>query len=967
MLDATIGRLVKQHEPTARAVERLIEQRPLAELERDQLLTVVEQLLASGWHGWEAAGAFLEAVRQSADHFGNEQMIAWGAASAQLGAVSFEPVRAFWELPLQLTEGASASRVDRVLSLACATQSAFNYASQLLVRVIGASSVRAIDSSGPAFDAWLNLMLLAVQNNRDLLERLLDHDGPETLWERIDGLGDHRAQAKISMLDWMLRHRFEANQLDEEWFASLHHLLTLGENLDGVLAGLSRLPLEPVAQNTLKALIVNAESMLAAELVLQHADRLPLLDEKLCLAWFAHGHSLALEGEERSVAYFSLESAESVDFLESLQGLVRLDDKRRVFGLFAEAMSGETWQLHSTGEQWGAQKRSGDSSKIEVENDSRTVLLPEWIALAEDHASNERIYLHTILQRVGWQQFGFERSLNEVESLLASFADRQLALDLLILIEGHRVDWCWQHKLDGVRRWMPNTLMQMAQQVRARDSALLSALELALLLSGHDQVRLEQLEFAKGEIDRTLSEILRPLSSAETTWMDSVAVLRQLYPLVESERAQGLTEWLREVPRTKVAADELGPLVPIFDEETPDQASASEQGIESSLPVDASQLDVESMSEHDLPGGEGQFMTELDETPEIIEKGETESAAESALVGKVKAAKAHRIREQYYDEWDYKIMDYRRRWCRLVEILDPDEDLNFYESSIRDHAKLQAAVRAQLSRLKPELLVKRTGMIDGEWLDLEGAIDAVIDRKLGQTPSEQIYIQSQRRGRDVATLFLLDMSASTDDRIDAEPQGDAPEYHDFDWDDDYVFVEPEGDRIIDLEKHAVIQMCEALEALGDAYAVAGFSGYGRDQVEYFQCKSFSEPLNAQSRARIGGIKACRSTRMGPAIRHAAQKLQETDSRIKALIMISDGYPQDHDYGNDRNDKAYGIHDTTKALVEAKKLGIQSFCLTVDPSGHDYLRQMCPDRQYMVIQDVTQLPSELSKVYRSLTG
>ena len=967
MLDATIGRLVKQHEPTARAVERLIEQRPLAELERDQLLTVVEQLLASGWHGWEAAGAFLEAVRQSADHFGNEQMIAWGAASAQLGAVSFEPVRAFWELPLQLTEGASASRVDRVLSLACATQSAFNYASQLLVRVIGASSVRAIDSSGPAFDAWLNLMLLAVQNNRDLLERLLDHDGPETLWERIDGLGDHRAQAKISMLDWMLRHRFEANQLDEEWFASLHHLLTLGENLDGVLAGLSRLPLEPAAQNTLKALIVNTESMLAAELVLQHADRLPLLDEKLCLAWFAHGHSLALEGEERSVAYFSLESAESVDFLESLQGLVRLDHKRRVFGLFAEAMSGETWQLHSTGEQWGAQKRSGDSSKTEVENDSRTVLLPEWIALAEDHASNERIYLHTILQRVGWQQFGFEQSLNEVESLLASFADRQLALDLLILIEGHRVDWCWQHKLDGVRRWMPNTLMQMAQQVRARDSALLSALELALLLSGHDQVRLEQHDFAKGEIDRTLSEILRPLSSAETTWMDSVAVLRQLYPLVESERAQGLTEWLREVPRTKVAADELGSLVPIFDEETPDQASASEQGIESSLPVDASQLDVESMSEHDLPGGEGQFMTELDETPEIIEKGETESAAESALVGKVKAARAHRIREQYYDEWDYKIMDYRRRWCRLVEILDPDEDLNFYESSIRDHAKLQAAVRAQLSRLKPELLVKRTGMIDGEWLDLEGAIDAVIDRKLGQTPSEQIYIQSQRRGRDVATLFLLDMSASTDDRIDAEPQGDAPEYHDFDWDDDYVFVEPEGDRIIDLEKHAVIQMCEALEALGDAYAVAGFSGYGRDQVEYFQCKSFSEPLNAQSRARIGGIKACRSTRMGPAIRHAAQKLQETDSRIKALIMISDGYPQDHDYGNDRNDKAYGIHDTTKALVEAKKLGIQSFCLTVDPSGHDYLRQMCPDRQYMVIQDVTQLPSELSKVYRSLTG
>ena len=875
MSDSAIGRLAQQHEPTARVVERLLEQRPLAPLERDQLLAVVEQLLASGWHGWEAAGAFLEAVRQTADHFGNEQMIAWGAASAQLGGVSFEPVRAFWELPLQLTEEASAERVNRVLSLACATQRAFNYASQLLVRVIRASSVRAAKAAGPAFDAWLNLMLIAVQNDRDLLERLLDHEGPEGLWERIDGLGDHRAQAKISLLDSVLRHRLEANQLDDEWFESLHHLLTLGEDIDGIVGGLSHLPPDSTAQNTLKALVSSAESMLAAELVLQHSDRLPLLDERLCLTWFAYGHSLALEGEERSIAYFSLESAESLDFLESLQGLARLDDKRRVFGLFAEAMSGETWQLYSNGEHWGDQKRSATSSKAEVENDPRTILLPEWIALVKDHASNERIYLQKILQRVGWQQFGFEQSFNEVGSVLASFADRQLALDLLILIEGHRIDWCWQHRFEGVRVWMPNTLMQMAQRVHARDSALLYALELALLLSGHDQTRLDQFEIAKGEIDRALSAILWPLSATETTCMDSISALRQLYPLVESEREQGVEEWLRDVPRTKVAADELGSLVPIFDEEIPDQASASEQGMESSLPVDASQLDVESMSEHDLPGGEGQFMTELNETPEIIEKGESESAAESALVGKIKTAKAHRTREHYYDEWDYKIVDYRRRWCRLVEILDPDEDLNFYESSIRDHAQLQAAVRAQLSRLKPELLVKRTGMIDGESLDLERAIDAVIDRKSGQTPSEQIYIQSQRKGRDVSTLFLLDMSASTDDRINAEPQGDAPEHHDFDWDDDYEFVEPQGDRIIDLEKHAVIQMCEALEALGDAYAVAGFSGYGRNQVEYFQCKSFSEPLDSQSRARIGGIKACRSTRMGPAIRHAAQKLQET--------------------------------------------------------------------------------------------
>ena len=86
-----------------------------------------------------------------------------------------------------------------------------------------------------------------------------------------------------------------------------------------------------------------------------------------------------------------------------------------------------------------------------------------------------------------------------------------------------------------------------------------------------------------------------------------------------------------------------------------------------------------------------------------------------------------------------------------------------------------------------------------------------------------------------------------------------------------------------------------------------------------------------------------------------------------MIIISDGYPQDHDYGPDRNSKTYGLMDTMRALSEARSQDISSFCLTVDPSGNDYLRDMCPQNQYMVIKDVSDLPGVLSKVYLSLTG
>jgi nitric oxide reductase NorD protein len=106
--------------------------------------------------------------------------------------------------------------------------------------------------------------------------------------------------------------------------------------------------------------------------------------------------------------------------------------------------------------------------------------------------------------------------------------------------------------------------------------------------------------------------------------------------------------------------------------------------------------------------------------------------------------------------------------------------------------------------------------------------------------------------------------------------------------------------------------------------------------------------------------------MGPAIRHAIGKLERQEARLKTLLLLSDGYPQDYDYGKDRQSKEYGIQDTMMALHEAHLKGIQTFCITVDPSGHDYLREMCPDQQYLVLDDIASLPRELPKIYRALT-
>ena len=106
--------------------------------------------------------------------------------------------------------------------------------------------------------------------------------------------------------------------------------------------------------------------------------------------------------------------------------------------------------------------------------------------------------------------------------------------------------------------------------------------------------------------------------------------------------------------------------------------------------------------------------------------------------------------------------------------------------------------------------------------------------------------------------------------------------------------------------------------------------------------------------------------MGPAIRHTISKLETQESRTKLLFLISDGRPQDRGYSREGVEKEYAVHDTKMALDEAKAKGIVTFCLTVDKSGHDYLKTMCQDIGYEVLDNIHMLPQRLLYLYKRLT-
>jgi nitric oxide reductase NorD protein len=308
-----------------------------------------------------------------------------------------------------------------------------------------------------------------------------------------------------------------------------------------------------------------------------------------------------------------------------------------------------------------------------------------------------------------------------------------------------------------------------------------------------------------------------------------------------------------------------------------------------------------------------------------------------------------------YDEWDVFQNLYRSSWCKVYEKAMPAGDLNFYRETLLSHRGLLRQIRSEFEQVMPELHRKEKRLPDGADHDLDAAIEALTDLRVGISPSEKIFWRHQKIDRDVAVAFLLDMSGSTGEAIGRTALGDTASG-----------AERAHRRIIDVEKEAIVLMMDALEAIGDQYGVYGFSGHGRDNVEFYVIKDLEEDFNPDIAKRLGRVAPLHATRMGPAIRHATIKLRYAQTRSKFLLLISDGRPQDRGYSQEGSEKAYALQDTRMALIEARREGIYPFCLTVDKEGNDYLRTMMDDFSYEVLADVTLLPQRLPQLYRRLT-
>jgi nitric oxide reductase NorD protein len=743
--------------------------------------------------------------------------------------------------------------------------------------------------------------------------------------------------------------------------------------------------------------------------------------------WYEHGLPLIGDNPSAAMAYYALESKQSRSSGDDESPGISLDRVAVPLKILVQAMTGRGMGLRPLN---NPDENSLQTLGPWPFTDGEFVFLPEVMAEFPSRILNFSALKLAAAHQAGQVEFGTfdfslmalsdcfpadvlqaclrgivdeEKPISPLEAFLNLFPKRQLAKDLFSILEGGRVDACLKRHYRGLRKDMDCLLPEVFKnRPKVRSLPLQKAFAETLLRMGAGEEVGEDLPWPIPLHLPQMASSVASLTKEGATVQDAALLTVIFY------------RWLASIPNLLLSAvtndpgTGLYPLLtrPIIDSAGMDFASQISKGeepysslppisyrgemrpdlvqkklrirelqdllkkMEVGVPLSAEalrelmergmEIEIEIFEGEGLDGSQGLFATDLQNKKKAAEvRQKLKKRAQEGLQSKLDSLLSELTQETgeksfSYDEWDYHIHDYRVGWCRLREKAISEESADFVAKTLEVYTDLIQEVRRQFQMLKPERFKKVPHLERGEEIDLNAAIEASVDRKAGQSPSEKIYFERNRKDRDFSTLFLLDMSASTDEKLKGKEGKGPPD-------------PASGDKkVIDVEKEALVVMAEALSELGDEYSIFGFSGYGRKEVDFFTIKDFLEDYGDKVKNRIGGLKAQRSTRMGPAIRHAIAKMANREQKVKNIILISDGYPQDYDYGEDRTSKEYALRDTMTALEEAARRNIHTFCITVDRAGYDYLRKMCHPSRYLVIEETRELPRELPKIYRRLT-
>ncbi len=633
------------------------------------------------------------------------------------------------------------------------------------------------------------------------------------------------------------------------------------------------------------------------------------MERQMVEAWALH----AMDTYDREGLRPALEVIRGLDRFaresrERAAGCV-LEQKRGVLHGFLQGLSGRPLKLEEAEQAY---------------TDTETLFLPPLLARLPGEAENFILYKATMV--LLWAQIRYGTFRCDLAGAVEASPDPERFLALFQALEGLRLEGIVARELPGLYREMQR-IRGLAgdggeepawEELRRRLARPGTGVEQVLQMTGGRLGGLAPGPAPPWEWELRLEAVAACMAARLER---EKAKFRVTLKLLEEELDQARSPEERETGRSRFSKRELpAPELPegmrteILLDGKPVPLPEEVKGLMSSIIVDLGEIPDEYLE----PAGPGEYDPALfqdeQQDPDDVWSGVYHE--EGAFI---------------YPEWDYRRQSYRKNWCAAREKSVEPVDDGFVAATLERYSGLVKHLRRTFEAMRDEnrLLKRQT---DGDDVDLDALVEALADARDGREMSDRLFTRMHRTERNIAVVFMVDMSGSTKGWIN------------------------------DAERESLVLLCESLETLGDRYAIYGFSSITRKRCELYHIKHFEEPYDDRVKGRISGIQPHDYTRMGFAIRHLTQVLTGIDARTRVLITLSDGKPDDYDgYRGE-----YGIEDTRRALIEARREGIHPYCITIDEQARDYLPHLYGPAAYTVIDEVRALPLKVSDIYRRLT-
>jgi hypothetical protein len=645
--------------------------------------------------------------------------------------------------------------------------------------------------------------------------------------------------------------------------------------------------------------------------------------------WVQKGLEITSTGSRKGEAYFGLRTGASHKEMEFLVKGIELKDIHTVLDSYAESLMGSKVRIRSSSVFY---KNLPGLGRFFSVSDGSRVFIPSRMEIFGEEELNFKTYKWALTHELAHLLFGTFAITRDDTRQLDRFSAAVPSFKIFEFLEDERVDHLMGLLYPGLEKDRQHIMSAFAAQMGRRD-------EFAQSVFASVGFRLTEKPVSSplhhDRLTALLSEAVSQVTAPECTVQDVLDRALRLCDAWDGGKAcasdesretadrvfyRGVLD-LKLVEETRLGMSNLAAwLVERFGEKN---SMATVENIGKAL---------DRIDEAEGPESEMLLwqITDADGLAELAEQVESELE---------EIEKESRFRRTVlYDEWDSTLEDYKKDWCRVREIDMPSTSLLFYDRTVQQNYGMVSLLRRHFGMLRPDRIKRYFREERGDDLDLDALIESVVERHAGITPSDRVYIRRDKKLRDVSVAFLVDMSFSTGEEL------------------------PSGKKIIDVEREGLVMMAEALESIGDRWAVYGFSTERRDKVDFHVIRDFDEPFNDAVKMRFEGIKPMAQTRLGAAIRHANRLLGRQNSLIRLLILLSDGRPYDVDYG----DVDYAVEDTKMALWEGRTKGINSYCITVDKKSRDYLSHMYGEANYTIIDNIDALPISLPLIYKKLT-